>query len=1284
MPKLIKPISSKSNKKKELNIKVGLVQLDYNPCYRFKIDYLAEPTGSEATNDTAITTLQLSDRSMQDIVRSVIKDVRDQYLLTLKRKLILILDKLIELKVDLVCFPEYSIPAEILPELVKYSKYFSCIFPSHTATHSSLNILSDLFGGTNIHWTPGHSLYLALPKSKESTAFLLGKVTKSKFEPSLIPSEEINILPLIGRDCSVLPLMCSDFIQGRNVSSSTYDQNPAVPQLDKASLRIVAAMTPSTDPFFEIATNDLLRNYSLSRLPTAFVNNIKEGGTCIFALMEKEQLLEPRNNFSSYRLPSHLEAISVYNILIGPQLDVSPSPLNPSNLSKLTNLHVLMETTNEDFPTLGGLAELVKLRKGASDGTLDNITDALELVQDVSDQDLTKSYEPIELNTDESCINWRLYAASKYYDILLSILPSVDTQDRHIIETRLDYLEKLGGFTPTLEMGDSTLSRESNQQKKDIEKINTDFEITDQENNTYLTSVLRLTSLPSLDPLSTTISQLTSLIDTVENDPNLSLELRYEVLHVSDIGEGEIFTEFSIEMFVIAKYLVLSESDKKIAQRVLRDLRLLLQTGFDDKYRFSNVSETLYDKYSSGQTMKYRYRAGHKTTTIESDTYIVPYISYPKINNVLKFLFARQEEARLSFSLSSLQSSSKREISYLNSSQTNVGRSSITSGNLDEVADTIRKVSLLHMLQGPEIEFPEEAFCHLQVTLEVSEKPSEVIPNTIFRELLGDNFIYLCEAYSDGEWKVDYSKKIEIAVDKKNLPDVASRRECLTLFRFPSGNIPSFGSRSKTKIVPVPYEVAENKQGVHIGYAFHPEAPDSIPIFLSDEDRRKHLYVIGKTGTGKTQFLLNMIMQDIEAGRGLCVMDPHGDLFDDILNRFPIRRLKDLVIFDPTDHEKPPGLNLFEYDRKNPMHRDFVLDEAVSIFLRIHGNEMFGPRIQNYFRNGALALMSDPSRERTLIDMARLFLDDEFFDYIMEHSFDAAVTDFLTEFRKTASREKREMIPYFQAKFAPFVSNVGIRNIMGQARSSLNFRQAMDQKQVVLINLSKGKLGELNSKLIGMVMVSKVTWAAMSRAHIPPDERSDFHLYCDEFQNFATDSFTTVLSESRKYGLCLILANQYLSQIRISDNYTNLNRESLRDAVLGNVGSIVAFKIGATDSINLVPELVSQAHDQSEFIGLLSTQPRFRAIVRLDSLGKPTRPFTVFSILTKAKEDKVRSKKIMDYVTSQNNLPKDFVVSDVLSSRSDYKSDSFYISKEQFEELEKKPENSNNDEGDHY
>lgn len=279
-----------------------------------------------------------------------------------------------------------------------------------------------------------------------------------------------------------------------------------------------------------------------------------------------------------------------------------------------------------------------------------------------------------------------------------------------------------------------------------------------------------------------------------------------------------------------------------------------------------------------------------------------------------------------------------------------------------------------------------------------------------------------------------------------------------------------------------------------------------------------------------------MARQDLWNGNGLCVIDPHGDLVEDIVAFTPKERAQDMIIFDPSDFERPLGLNMLDLIATDPalqaIEKDRAALDATSIFIKMYGDEIFGPRIQHYFRNGCLTLMDDTEDGGTLIDVPRLFVDEAFMKYKVSKIKNVMVKAFWEhEYAQTGDREKQEMIPFFSAKFGPFITNTTMRNIIGQTKSAFNLRQVMDDQKVLMVNLSKGKIGDLNAQLLGLIMVSKINMAAMSRADMPEDQRKDFYLYVDEFQNFATDTFGEILSEARKYRLALIMAHQFIAQI---------------------------------------------------------------------------------------------------------------------------------------------------------
>ena len=340
------------------------------------------------------------------------------------------------------------------------------------------------------------------------------------------------------------------------------------------------------------------------------------------------------------------------------------------------------------------------------------------------------------------------------------------------------------------------------------------------------------------------------------------------------------------------------------------------------------------------------------------------------------------------------------------------------------------------------------------------------------------------------------------------------------------------------------------------------------PIYFNRKDRWRHQYVIWKSGWGKSVFIWYLARQDLRNGDWLCIIDPHGDLVEDVLEFAPKERAKDITIFDPSDTERPMGLNMLEITATDPDIRKRQMDraamDATEIFIKIFGDEVFGPRIQHYFRNWCLTLMEDIEDGWTLIDVPRLFVDDAFMKYKSSKVKNPVVKSFWDhEYANTWDREKQEMIPYFTSKFGPFITNTTIRNIIWQPKSAFNIREMMDNRKVLLVNLSKGKIWALNAQLLWLIFVSKINMAAMGRADMAQEDRKDFFLYVDEFQNFATDTFWEILSEARKYKLALIMAHQFIAQIW---GQSKDWKPTIKEAVFGNAWTIMSFKVGAEDA----------------------------------------------------------------------------------------------------------------------
>lgn len=473
-------------------------------------------------------------------------------------------------------------------------------------------------------------------------------------------------------------------------------------------------------------------------------------------------------------------------------------------------------------------------------------------------------------------------------------------------------------------------------------------------------------------------------------------------------------------------------------------------------------------------------------------------------------------------------------------------------------------------------------------------------------------------------------------------------RECLlvpeelaSIFHYPTSryNYTPMIEWLKYKILPPPVDLP--REGLLIGNNFY--RGEKKEVRMKTNDRTRHFYLIGKSGCGKSALISFMARQDIKNGDGVCVVDPHGDLIEDILKYVPKERAKDVILFDPGDMERPMGLNLLE--AKTAEEKDFASLAAMQIFIKLFGNEIFGPRLQHYFRNGCLTLMDDEEEGATLIDIPRLFIDEEFSKYKVSKVKNPIVRSFWDrEMAKTGAREKEEMIPYFSSKFGPFVTNTMMRNIIGQKHSAFDFRKVMDERKILLVNLSKGKVGDINSQLLGLIFVNKLQMAAMGRVDVPEDQRPNFWLYVDEFQNFATDAFATILSEARKYHLGLIIAHQYIGQLTHSSSPEGGAREdpTIRDAVFGNVGTMMNFKIGATDAEYMAKEYAPLLSEQ-DVINIAN----YSAYMKLNIDNTTSRPFSVTTIWDETgKSDKI-AELIKQYSRLKYGRKREFVDQEV-------------------------------------
>ena len=372
-----------------------------------------------------------------------------------------------------------------------------------------------------------------------------------------------------------------------------------------------------------------------------------------------------------------------------------------------------------------------------------------------------------------------------------------------------------------------------------------------------------------------------------------------------------------------------------------------------------------------------------------------------------------------------------------------------------------------------------------------------------------------------------------------------------------------------------------------------------VPFGIKTDDRRRHMYLIGKTGMGKTTVMENMAIQDIRNGHGLAFLDPHGDSIQRILDCVPPSRVNDVVYFNPADLENPIAFNILESVESRYKH--LVASGLMGVFTKIWAN-VWSARMEYILNNTVLALLESPGN--TLLGITRMYVDKKYRKRIVDNIKDPVVRAFWTdEYANYNEKYRTEAIAPIQNKVGQFLSSAIVRNIVGQPKSTIDLREIMDKKKILIMDLSKGRVGENNSALLGSMLVTKLQLAAMSRTDIPENERSDFYLYVDEFQNFATDSFATILSEARKYRLNLIVGHQYIAQLE------NDKSTKVRDAIFGNVGTMVIFRIGAADAEFLETEF-APTFTPTDMVNL----PKYHVILKLMINGVASEPFSAVTI----------------------------------------------------------------------
>ncbi|KKR15494.1 MAG: hypothetical protein UT44_C0032G0008, partial [Candidatus Levybacteria bacterium GW2011_GWA1_39_32] len=453
----------------------------------------------------------------------------------------------------------------------------------------------------------------------------------------------------------------------------------------------------------------------------------------------------------------------------------------------------------------------------------------------------------------------------------------------------------------------------------------------------------------------------------------------------------------------------------------------------------------------------------------------------------------------------------------------------------------------------------------------------------------------------------------------KGQTSVLTSEELATVFHFPNKSVTTPHIHWITsKRAPAPAQVPT--EGLFLGNSTYRGL--SKPVYIQKDDRTRHMYVIGKTGVGKSEFLKDMILQDIRNGHGVCFIDPH-DTIDKILPLIPPERAEDVILFDPSDTTRPMGLNMLEANTEEQKH--YVVSSIVGLMYKLYDPNktgIIGPRFEHAIRNAMLTVMSEPGS--TFVEVVRALTDATFVQQLLPKVQDPIVRRYWTDqIAQTSDFHKSEVLDYIVSKFGRFVTNKMMRNIIGQSESAFDFRRVMDEGKILLISLSKGKIGEENSSFLGLILIPKILVAAMSRQDIPEAQRRDFYLYVDEFQNFATPDFAQILSEARKYRLNLTVANQFIGQME----------EEVKNAIFGNVGTVVSFRVGVTDA-NYLQHEFQPVFTEADLINV----DRFNAYVKTIVNSEPMQPFSMDLTRDMAQERAMENPRVAELIRELSRL----------------------------------------------
>jgi len=1183
----------KVNTKKELTdfVRVAIVQFDYHPSAVLYYPLIEEPA-LLAEGEQGITSSHLTLPGFENRFIELRREVSGAYETFVCERVCNIIKSLDKLNVQLVVFPEYSIPVNCLSAIDKIANNLVVIAASHTVTPASIKLVKKL--GIDASEQDDIAKSICPIRLNTGEWVRIDKLTKSKWEGTMKRGSVWNpivINPGEENEWAFAVFLCVDFINENDEHLAKI-----VPRniWSQVNFGIVPSYSPITRDFQQRARPIAER----AGVPILYSNVASVGGSRIYCYFAQQDVFIEEHATK----PLNIEDEAVVVVDLNDQAATKPTRLPIQETSQfVTVLPILHEKNFEPFCNLSkkikrlskdekkraaiheSNQELMSLASSPSTPSIlrNKIFAFLSGVNYKDSQWLDNCVDCVPIKTDAVDLSeLRFILLHKSQSLLARTLNDVKLRGNQL-DLVTEILDVYRRYLDTLR---PHIRQEvlRNYEATTVQMLNPD------DDGEIFTSVflLRLSSAQfHRESLEKQIRLLSTL--AYEGNENIALNLRYTSL---PNPTGNLKT-LEVDIIGAAKSND-RENSKQIADTFRRDLVNLLRVTLRDAYSFRvqeidtvtllPITEPFHFNHVATISRKVHY--GTQPYIDKASAPVIYHLegssSFARILDILQsspfacMISVHLHPTKLTIAEQSFFQTYRRSEKY----KAEAGEGAMFYLGADESKNPelrIPNAVTMRRLLGDAEGLVPNLLVRLLMASDVPLSP--LLLNTVGSELWG-NDSYGIDYYNQNTeeydemvkilrvvWANEISTSAEVPTNLERIPYLFDVYEASRKFRLPleghSGTVGTLFTVLRAPAAVLPEE------GIEIGLGFHSGAQKPLVVRLSDKERTKHTYVIGKTGTGKSTLLGRMIEQDIERGDGVCVIDPHGDLIDAVLERIPESRIDDVILFDPTATETPVGLNLLEYSPDSPHHKDFVVQETIAIIRKLTFFEHAGPVFEHNLRHLTLTMMDESlGGKGTLIEVPLLLTDRKLRDSIVPNLKDELAKEFWKQYKMINDYHRGEQLFYVVSKFDTFTTDRIMRNIIGQSHSTINIADILSSQKILLVKLSCAVIGEINAALLGMIIISKLRWAGMSRANISPSERKDYFIYVDEFQNFATAGFEKILAEARKYGLSLTVSHQHIAQLNAFNISTGKIEDRVTQALFGNIGTMIVFRIGVKDT----------------------------------------------------------------------------------------------------------------------